>query len=186
MRYTRPRRQSCSRASGMSLVELMVAMAILLVGVLGSLAFLAVGIGGNYRNRQSSNSTAMAQLVMEKIRSVGSNSVANVNITDCAGTVQNITVTGSAAGSGAQLLAATGGADYTQAPGSAGDPVGYYMLYTDCGTAGRAMTYDIRWRVVTPASSRVKVITVSARLVSAGGNVLLFSPPVTVRSMIGL
>jgi Tfp pilus assembly protein PilV len=169
----------------MSLVELMVAMAILLVGVLGSLAFLAMGIGGNYKNRQSSNSTAMAQLVMEKIRSVGSNSVANVNITDCAGTVQNITVTGSAAGNGAQLLA-TGGADFTQVAGSAGDPAGYYMLYTDCGTAGRAMTYDIRWRIVAPASSRVKVITVSARLVSAGGNVLIFSPPVTVRSTVGI
>jgi len=70
------------------------------------------------------------------------------------------------------------------AQGSAGAPAGYYMSYTSCGTSGRQSTYDVRWNVQTP-SGYVKLVTVSARLKGAGTNAILFSLPVTIRSMVG-
>jgi hypothetical protein len=58
------------------------------------------------------------------------------------------------------------------------------MLYTTCGTAGRQSTYDVRWNIQTP-STYVKLVTVSARLKGSGTNQILFSLPVTIRSMVG-
>ncbi len=40
---------------GMSLIELMIAMVVLLVGIVGSMALIAYAIGGNGRSRQQSN-----------------------------------------------------------------------------------------------------------------------------------
>ena len=37
---------------GMTLIELMIALVVLLVGVVGSMALVALSIGGNGRNRQ--------------------------------------------------------------------------------------------------------------------------------------
>src|SRR5258708_12030519 len=54
---------------GMSLIELMIAMVVLLVGVVGSRALIAYAIGGNGRSRQQSNSTVIAQMISEKISS---------------------------------------------------------------------------------------------------------------------
>jgi len=42
----------------------------------------------------------------------------------------------------------------------------------------------VRWNVQTP-SGYVKLVTVSARLKGAGTNAILFSLPVTIRSMVG-
>jgi hypothetical protein len=58
------------------------------------------------------------------------------------------------------------------------------MSYTSCGTAGRQSIYDVRWNIQTP-SSYVSLVTVSARLKGAGSNAILFSLPVTIRSMVG-
>jgi hypothetical protein len=87
------------------------------------------------------------------------------------------------AGSGATLLS-TGSVDFSQAQGSSGAPAGYYMSYTACGTSGRQSTYDVRWNVQTP-SSYVKLVTVSAKLKGSGTNQILFSLPVTIRTMAG-
>lgn len=122
----RHKQKFCRNESGMSLIELMMALVVLLVGVLGSLILLTVGIASNFRNRQDSNSAVMAQMVVEKIRSGGS-SVAAMNLDDCASNPHAISTSGSASGTGAQLLS-SGTADFTQTAGSAGNPAGYYML----------------------------------------------------------
>ena len=72
-----------------------------------------------------------------------------------------------------------GAVDYTQAT-----VAGYYMLYTDCGTNGKQMTYDVRWNVVQ-TTPYVKFLTVSAKMQTAGTDVRMFSLPVTVRTLIG-
>jgi hypothetical protein len=58
------------------------------------------------------------------------------------------------------------------------------MLYTACGTNGRQSTYDVRWNIKTP-SPYVELIVVSAKLQGSGTNLALFSPAVSIRSMIG-
>jgi Tfp pilus assembly protein PilV len=172
-----------SSQRGTSLIELLIASLVLIVGVLGCAVLIPIAIGTNSRNRQQSNSTVIAQMTMEKILSQAASSSTNLTITDCAGTASTINVTGSTAGSGATVLS-TGSIDFSQAQGSAGAPAGYYMSYTSCGTSGRQSTYDVRWNLQTP-SSYVKLVTVSARMKGAGTNAILFSLPVTIRSMAG-
>src|ERR1700704_6935583 len=161
-----------SNQRGMSLIELMVASLVLMVGVVGCAALIPLAIGTNSRNRQQSNSTVIAQMTMEKILSQPASSSAGLTITDCAGTANAISVTGSAGGSGATVLA-TGSIDFTAAQGSGGAPVGYYMDYVTCGTAGRQSRYDVRWNIQTP-SNFIKLITVSAKLKGTGTNPILF------------
>jgi Tfp pilus assembly protein PilV len=172
-----------SSQRGTSLIELLIASLVLIVGVLGCAVLIPIAIGTNSRNRQQSNATVIAQMTMEKILSQAASSSTNLTITDCAGTASTINVTGSTAGSGATVLS-TGSIDFSQAQGSAGAPAGYYMSFTSCGTSGRQSTYDVRWNLQTP-SSYVKLVTVSARLKGAGSNAILFSLPVTIRSMAG-
>jgi Tfp pilus assembly protein PilV len=181
MELTRKTKRNNQR--GMSIIELMIASLVLIVGVLGSAVLIPIAIGTNSRNRQQSNSTVMAQMTMEKILSQAASSSTSLTITDCVGTASVINVTGSAGGTGSTVLA-SGSIDFTPAQGSAGAPAGYYMSYTSCGTAGRQSTYDVRWNIQTP-SNFVKLITVSAKLKGSGTNPILFSLPVTIRSLGG-
>jgi type IV pilus assembly protein PilV len=180
MELIKKRKRASQR--GMSLIELMIASLVLTVGVLGCAALIPLAIGTNSKNRQQSNSTVIAQMTMEKISSASAGSAA-LTITDCASVASTINITGSVAGTGGTLLS-TGSIDFSQALGSSGAPAGYYMSYTSCGTAGRQSTYDVRWNVQTP-SSYVKLVTVSAKLKGSGTNQILFSLPVTIRTMVG-
>jgi len=54
----------------MSLIEMMIACVVLMVGVLSMAALIPLAIGTNSKNRQQSNSTVIAQMLMEKILSV--------------------------------------------------------------------------------------------------------------------
>src|ERR1700745_252081 len=55
-----------SGETGMYMVELMIAIVVLMVGVLGSMSLIIVAIGSNGRNKQQSNSTVVAQMITEK------------------------------------------------------------------------------------------------------------------------
>jgi len=171
-----------SSQRGTSLIELMMAMFVLAVGVLASAFLIPYSLGGNGRNKQQSHSTVIAQMVMEKITSAPASGGA-LTITDCSGAASNVNITGSAGGIGSTLLA-SGTVDFSQALGSAGAPVGYYMQYTTCGTAGRQAMYDVRWNIQTP-SSYVRLVTVSAKLSGTGNDLKYFSLPVTIRSLVG-
>ncbi len=70
MNKTSMKRTAKSSQSGMSLIEMMIACVVLLVGVLAMAALIPLAIGTNSKNRQSSNSTVIAQMLMEKILSV--------------------------------------------------------------------------------------------------------------------
>jgi prepilin-type N-terminal cleavage/methylation domain-containing protein len=168
---------------GMSLIELMIASLVLTIGVLGTAVLIPLAIGTNSKNRQQSNSTVIAQMVMENITSASASGSTGFTITDCVGTPNTINVTGSTSGTGATVLS-TGSIDFSVAQGSTGAPAGYYMSYTSCGTNNRQSIYDVRWNIQTP-STYVKLVTVSARLKGAGTNQILFSLPVTIRSMVG-
>ncbi len=182
MNKTNMKRTAKSSQSGMSLIEMMIACVVLLVGVLAMAALIPLAIGTNSKNRQSSNSTVIAQMLMEKILSVPPGAP-TPTLSDCTGASTTITASGTSTGSGGTLLT-SGDIDFTQTAGSSGDPAGYYMLYTACGTNGRQSTYDVRWNIKEP-SPYVELVTVSARLKGSNGNPVLFAPTVTIRSMIG-
>lgn len=157
MRRSENMQQRRHRQMGMTVLELIIAMVVLALGILGTMPVLVVAINSNFRNRQVSNSTALAQMVTEKITSVGSRSTLPIDIKDGAGTDHSIG---------------------TDAGGSTtADTPNYFMLYTDAGTAGRQAVYDVRW-IITKVGD-TKQLTVWAKL--AGG----VAPPVTVRTIIG-
>ena len=70
-------------AEGLTIIELMIAMVILAFGILASMNLIIVAIAGNARSKQQSNSTALAQMVTERIMAVPANNSTVVTITDC-------------------------------------------------------------------------------------------------------
>jgi prepilin-type N-terminal cleavage/methylation domain-containing protein len=179
MAMMRPRKHNSKsrQQSGMTLIELMIAMLVLAVGIMASMGLIVRAISGDAWSKQLSNSTVLAQTVTERIMAVPAQSALPMTITDCAGNVANV----SASPGGATLLS-TGEVDFTQAAVAS-----YQMYYTDCDTSGRQATYDIRWNVQAIANSlgNVKLLTVSSKLKNAGKSTVLFAPEATVRTIVG-
>jgi prepilin-type N-terminal cleavage/methylation domain-containing protein len=185
MELTRQNKNSraANNQDGLTIIELMIAMVVLAVGILGSMSLVIMAIKGDFRSKQQSNSTAMAQMVTEKIMSIPAWNNATLTITDCTNTNYSVSTTGSTAGSGATLTS-SGDVDYTQAK-----VANYNMAYTDCGTANRQMTYDVRWNIKTIANDPyIKILTVSARLngvTNGATSGSIFGPVVTIRTIVG-
>lgn len=173
------------KQDGLTIIELMIAMFILAVGILASMSLVIVAINGDFRSKQQSNSTALAQMVTEKIMSIPAFSSPNLTLTDCANTNFTVSTTGSAIGNttgAGAALTSSGDVDFTQAA-----VANYNMPYVDCATLGRQATYDVRWNIRT-LSTYTKLLTVSARLRTTatratGGAV--FGPVVTVTTVVG-
>lgn len=168
------KRKTARKESGMTLIELMIALVVLLVGLVGSMALVALSIRSDSRNRQQSNSTSLSQMLTEKISSVKASTSPTLTVTDCAGNVFTLFTA-----QGGSALTGAGDVDFTQAP-----IANYSMQYTDCGTNGRQVTYDIRWNV-QQITAYVKFLTVSSKMLNAGTDLKFFSLPVTVRTLIG-
>jgi prepilin-type N-terminal cleavage/methylation domain-containing protein len=160
--------------AGMSLIELMIAMVVLSVGILASLNLVIVAMAGNSRSRQQSNSTALAQMVTERIMAVPAYTDTIVTITDCTNTAYNVNTA-----AGGATLTSAGDVDYTVAA-----VANYNMTYTDCGTLGRKAIYDVRWKVQT-ISTLTKLLTVSSRMKGIGKSGLVYAPVVTIKTVVG-
>ncbi|HEV2020930.1 MAG TPA: prepilin-type N-terminal cleavage/methylation domain-containing protein [Terriglobales bacterium] len=182
--------KSRSRQSGMSMIELLIAMLVLVVGMMGSMILVRTAITGNNRNKLDTASTALAQMVMEEIIARPAKVNTAFVTTDCAGNLLTINPTGAASpGAGATVAQATGTIDYNQ--NLAAVPAGYSMTYITCGdaaanSANARVTYEIRWNVQT-MSANTKLVTVSARkqITTAAGSLPYFSVPVTLRGVAG-
>jgi len=159
---------------GMSLIELMIALVVLMVGVVGSMYLIGLSMGGNSRSKQQSNSTAIAQMMVEKISSVKASISPSLTITDCAGNTSTI-----ATAAGGSALTSAGVVDFTQSAVS-----DYQMLFTDCASGGMQFTYDARWNITQP-TPYTKFVTVSVQKQNAGNDPKFFSLPVTIRTLIG-
>ena len=180
--------------SGMTLVELLIAMSILAIGLGGITNLLVVAMATDNRNSKDTSATLLAQMVIEQISAQHPNSSASIAVTDCAGNSWTIATAGGASpsGTGAALVtsstnSAYGGIDQTQAYSAV--PAGYSMKYVDCGgvsDTGVPTTYDVRWNVMTVDTNYTRLVTASARQLGAsalGG--ITFSLPVTLRAVTG-
>jgi type IV pilus modification protein PilV len=159
---------------GMTMIELMIAMVVLLIGVMGSMALIAYTIGTNNRNKQQSNATVIAQLMSEKISSQKATLTNNLTVYDCTNTGTTVYTA-----AGGATLTSAGDVDFTQAA-----VTGYQMYYTDCGTSGRKIVYDVRWNITQP-TTYTKMLVVSAKMKGAGNDSKVFSLPVTIRTLVG-
>jgi prepilin-type N-terminal cleavage/methylation domain-containing protein len=177
MRHRNKNRKS-GQESGLTLIELMIAMVVLAVGILGSMALIVRAIGGDAWSKQLSNSTVLAQAVTERIMAIPAATNTIVTINDC---IPNNPLNVSTA-PGGPAVTASGDLDFTAAA-----VANYRMLYTDCNTNGRQAVYDVRWNITAIPNSLgfAKMLTVSAQLKHNGNNAVAFAPVATVRTIIG-
>lgn len=174
----RQKKSASRKQGGMTMIELMIAMVVLAIGIIGSMALVIRAIGGDSWSKQLSNSTVLAQTVTERMMAIpAATNLTNLTITDCAGNISTVSTF-----PGGPTPTSTGDLDFTQAI-----VANYQMYYTDCDTNGHQAIYDVRWNVqsITGSNGYVKLVTVSAQLKKAGHNAMVFAPVATVRTIIG-
>jgi prepilin-type N-terminal cleavage/methylation domain-containing protein len=202
------RRRARLGESGMSLLELMIAMTVLTVGMLGSMVLILTAMESNSRNKTDNLATILDQEVMEKFATLNNYPKAgSATIYDCAltgGSADSHLVslgqgTYASGGNGAALYTSStvpagynvGDIDWSQATPTlaTSTTAGYAMLYRTCS----GDNYEVRWNIMdanssvpTGTVSRISLLTVSARQTAANGSKLgmLFAPPTTLRTLI--
>jgi prepilin-type N-terminal cleavage/methylation domain-containing protein len=191
-------RQTSER--GMTIIELMIAMAVLAIGMTGAMGMIVAGIQSDARNKNDTAAVVLDQEILEQFAAYQNYPQAGqfLTIDDCStGATQNHQVAVGAgaapAGNGATLYTAgtapfpanVGDIDWTAAApvfATAGT-VGYAMQYQTCN----GDTYEVRWNVMkVDTESNIAQLTVSSRQVAAAGNrtPLMFSIPTTIRTII--
>ena len=172
------RRKKRSRESGITMIELLIAGMVMVVGFLGLMILIMTAIATNNRNKMDTNATLVAQMVFEEIRS-DTQTGFNSSLTDCNGTTWTVGTGSSTIGAstGAPLTGAT--IDFTQST-----VANYYMDYQVCTANGGKSNYDVRWNV-TRMTNGVWLVTVGARPKGASSNLKYFALPVTLRGIIG-
>jgi Tfp pilus assembly protein PilV len=192
----------------MSLLELMIAMTVLTVGMLGSMVMILTAMESNSRNKTDNLATILDQEIMEKFATLNNYPKAgSATIYDCALTggsadshlVSLFQGTYASGGNGAALYTSStvpagynvGDIDWSQATPTlaTSTTAGYAMLYRTCS----GDNYEVRWNIMDANSSvpagtvsRISLLTVSARQTAAKGSPLgmLFAPPTTLRTLI--
>jgi hypothetical protein len=170
--------------AGISMVEVLLASFLLVIGSLSMVGLIVASIATNNRNKIDSTQTMLANSVIEQIHStiIGS---ATSSLTDCAGTEHTIETDpdiGNSPLDGEKI-------DFTE------DVVdGFHMDYvinTPCTEDGALQgVYDIRWNVqivgeAAGTPTNTYLLTIGSQMKNRGQGNMLFSAPVTLRVMSG-
>jgi type IV pilus modification protein PilV len=173
--------KTADMARGFSLIEVMIAMVVLSVGLLGGIVVIAVATANDGRSKLHTTAATMAQSTMEKIIAIpaqAAGAAAETSLTDCAGN----TFTVETAMGGSPLItsgAFAGSVDFSQPP-----QPNYSMRYVMC-SAG-AGTYDVRWRIDPGSTPSTQLVTVSAKpMIGNGAAAAQFTLPATMRQLRG-
>jgi prepilin-type N-terminal cleavage/methylation domain-containing protein len=138
---------------GFSLLEMLIAMAVLLVGIVSVVELVPASLQSNQNNRQDTTATVVAQRELDQILN---QPIQNISFIDTDGrtidlgdpTQNNVVV-------GAPVISGTASIDFTQ-PAVAG----YNFTYVDPNNVASA-NYEVRWAIVTttnagsPVSKRI-------------------------------
>jgi prepilin-type N-terminal cleavage/methylation domain-containing protein len=187
-----------SQSKGFSLIELLIAMLVLTVGLLGAMIVIVTAIASNARARMDSTAVALSQSTMDRIVALSSAAVPQQTaITDCEGTVHQINT----ASGGAPLIDINGLPDGKQMIDFTQAPVQYYsMNYVLCATGSTAggvlgpkQTYDVRWNVSdipnSSFASSSQLVQVAAKNKGEAANGMtqsqFFTIPITLRAVRG-
>ena len=178
MRMTLARRKPMARQSGITMIELLIAGMVMVVGFLGLMILITTAIATNNRNKMDTNATLMAQMVFEEVRSNIATG-ASPALTDCAGNSWTI-------GTGSNTIGATMGAPLSggQVDFSQSKVTNYSMDYKVCTANGGQATYDVRWNVKT-LTAGMSLVTVGSKAKGASSDLKYFALPVTLRGIAG-
>jgi type IV pilus modification protein PilV len=179
-------RRSADEERGTSLIEMMIALLVLTVGLLGTITVVTTSIRSDTRSKHDSTSATLAEMVADQISAVPlAGGTSSITVSDCAGNAWTVKTSGTSAGAGANLTSSNN-IDFTQAYSSV--TAGYAMKYVVCGTSsGINMTYDVRWNIKTVPSGNQESVVVGAQpLISQSGtNPAMWALPVNVRTVVG-
>ena len=182
----RTSKKVCRTQKGASLIELMIAILVLAVGLIGSMALAGLAVNTNTRSRRSSTSAGLAEMVLSQISAIPvGGSTTSITLTDCAGTASTVNLSGTSAGAGATLTS-SGTVDYTQSFSSVTS--GYAMRYAVCDTTNsRQYKYDVRWNIKSIPSSKEEYVVVAARFAgtSTTSSAQVAAAPVNLRTVVG-
>ena len=178
---------------GTSLIEMMIALLVLSIGLLGTITVVTTSIRSNARSKHDSTSASLAEMVIGQIDAVPfcsggcTGGVVTVTITDCAGNNLTLNTSGTTGGSGATLTS-SGNIDFVNQTFS-GVPAGYAMKYTVCGTtSGINTVYDMRWNIKQVAANSAEefvVVGVQPIISNSTKNPAMWAPAVNVRTVVG-
>jgi prepilin-type N-terminal cleavage/methylation domain-containing protein len=168
-------------ARGFSLIEVMIAMAVLVVGLLGGIAVIAVAGANDGRSKLHSTAILLAQSTMEKIAAIpAAAGNTQTTLTDCAGTPHTIETAVPAADASPAMIdsgAFSGTIDFSQPT-----VPNYSMVYVTCSSGN--IGFDVRWRIDRGPTPATQLVTVSAKpLVTAGAT--QFMMPYTLHQLRG-
>jgi type IV pilus modification protein PilV len=161
-----------SRQSGMTLIELMIAMVVFAVGIIALAGLISTSVASNSRSKMDTTSAFLAQMVMDEVGTLSANSSSTRDLTDCAAHDWPVAVApGGAALSSSRI-------DFSSAT-----VTNYNMQWVVC-TGSVQSTYDVRWNVqqLTPATS---LVTVGVRKKGASNDRRYFGLPINVRRIFG-
>ena len=131
------------RSSGMTLIELLIAMSIGAVVLLAMMGLFVVAMANNSRSQRDTTATLLSQSVLEQILLAGTNNVATIGLTDCLNNNFTINTAGGVSPGAGATVTASGDIDFSAAaPGN-----NYSMQYTVCRGNGQTSVYDVRWNV---------------------------------------
>lgn len=166
----------------MTLIEVLIAGAVLVVGILALMGLAITAIGMNSRNKADSTAAMLTQAIVEQVNStlVGSGTA---TLTDC-GTHDSTNPWIIQTAPGGALV--TGGyIDFSETS----PPSGYQMDYVVCNI-GVQTVYDVRWDIAS-IEGNTFLLTVAARpKPSSSGysstNAPFFAFPVNLRVFVGV
>ena len=190
MRKRRPSRRRLNRAglrqaglnqAGFTLIEVLIAGALLVFGIMTMAGLVGLAVKNNGHSRLDSTATMLNQAVVEQLVNGINNkeiaSATSATIADCNGGAGSTNWTIDSDGPGAPLDS-KGNIDFSSAQVS-----GYYMNYAVC-TGNRQVTYDVRWNITAPdGTSHTSILTVGSRLQGGPSNIINF--PINMHVMVG-
>jgi type IV pilus modification protein PilV len=171
-----------SREQGFSLIELMIAMLVLAIGMLGGIAVICAATASNGRSKLNTTAATIAESTMEKILAIPAGTTgaaAQTSITDCAGNTSVVRTDHDPTESNNPALINAGAFGGVQLDFSQPALPLYSMNYVVCST-GAGVTFDVRWRIDNGPTPSTQQVTVSARALAGQ-----FTRPVTLRSLRG-
>lgn len=174
----KPNCNGLASESGLTVIELLIAGAVLVFGMLSLMGLLFVAIGNNGRSKIDSSATMLTQAVLEQVSAklAGGGPGTLTDNANCNGTGTTFTILYQPGGA---PLQADGTINFTAAT-----VPNYSMSYVQCNN-NVPRTYDVRWNVAI-MTNKTYLVTVGAR--PAGGNgstQFSFALPVTMRSYVG-
>jgi len=177
-----------SGTKGFTLIEVMLAMMVLMVGVLGGMMMVIIGATRDNSNRVDTTATNVAQTVLEEISGASTNSNPVLTITDCVQTDPTTSTLKINTAPGGATLSGKGDIDFTADTAASLNGNQYQMNFVVCGSNGLQTPYDVRWHIDPVGGTGFgKLVTVSARqpfVDSQRG--IAFIRPVTLRTIVSM